>query len=426
MFNPELRQNLRHNFVVNVLDGSFFGLALGLASFVTVIPLFVASMTDSTTLIGLVAALHIIGWQFPQLLTSGLVSRLKRFKPMVLLMTTNERLPFFGLALLALYLPQMDKNLALALTFVLILWHSFGGGFTATAWQSMINKIMPSSHRGTFYGLQSSAANLLLSGGAVASGFILGALAFPGNFALCFLLAGISMMISQAFLAATREPVVEVATPAAQQDPMRRHLRRILREDGNFRWFLLARFLVQFATMSLAFYTIYAVRTFDMSPETAGFMTGLLALSQTFSSPFIGWLGDRIGHRSLYAFGACLMALSAGIALIAPSIGWLYLAFALAGIVNSTQWATLMALTAEFGTASDRPYYIGLSNTLIAPATLLAPIIGGWLADTSGFSATFLVSILTGLVTAVVIWFIMDDPIKRKRKIGAPALAIGD
>ena len=37
----------------------------------------------------------------------------------------------------------------------------------------------------------------------------------------------------------------------------------------------------------------------------------------------------------------------------------------------------------EFGEEEDRPAYIGLANTLIAPFTFLAPVLGGWLADTS-------------------------------------------
>ena len=88
---------LKHNLTANLLDGSFFGMALGFASFVTVIPLFVSQMTDSAVLIGLIPAIHSVGWQIPQLLTSERVARQSRFKPMVLLMTLNERIPFLGL-----------------------------------------------------------------------------------------------------------------------------------------------------------------------------------------------------------------------------------------------------------------------------------------------------------------------------------------
>ena len=113
----ELRKHLKHNLVVNLLDGGFFGFALGFASFVTIIPLFVSTMTNSAVLIGLIPAIHAMGWQLPQLLTADQVSRQKRYKPMVLLMTTQERIPFLGLAIVAWFVPVIGIQAALAITF---------------------------------------------------------------------------------------------------------------------------------------------------------------------------------------------------------------------------------------------------------------------------------------------------------------------
>jgi len=57
----EFHKNLRYNFFVNLTDGAFFGAALGFASFVTIIPLFVSTLTDSAILIGLIPAIHAMG-----------------------------------------------------------------------------------------------------------------------------------------------------------------------------------------------------------------------------------------------------------------------------------------------------------------------------------------------------------------------------
>ena len=92
----KILENYRFNFAVNALDAAFFGLGLGFASFVTVIPLFVNSLTDSTTLIGIIASIQAVGWQLPQLLTSRRVASLRLYRPMVLSMTIHERWPFLG------------------------------------------------------------------------------------------------------------------------------------------------------------------------------------------------------------------------------------------------------------------------------------------------------------------------------------------
>jgi hypothetical protein len=109
---PEIDKTYRFNFIVNVLDGGFFGSAIGFASFITVIPLFVDTMTDSALLIGLIPAIHSVGWQLPQLFTANRVARLRRYKPMVLFMTIHERLPFFGLGLVAWLLPSLGPRSA--------------------------------------------------------------------------------------------------------------------------------------------------------------------------------------------------------------------------------------------------------------------------------------------------------------------------
>src|SRR5262245_24600477 len=99
------RQHLRYNVKVGLADGGFFGIALGFASFGTILPLFVASMTDSATLIGLVPAIHAAGWMLPQLFTAKHTSRLRRYKSTVLAMTIHERVPFLGFAIVAMLIP---------------------------------------------------------------------------------------------------------------------------------------------------------------------------------------------------------------------------------------------------------------------------------------------------------------------------------
>lgn len=412
MHDPEMQCDVRYNTTVNILDGSFFGGALGIASFVTVIPLFMNTLTDSALLIGLISAIHSVGWQLPQLFTARRVASLHRFKPMVLLMTINERLPFLGLALIAWFVAALGRELALILTITLLVWQGLGGGFTATAWQSMIGKIIPVHRRGTFFGLQSAAANLLASGGAIIAGLILQRLPSPLDFALCFGLASIAMLISWLFLAQTREPAREPeAAPATQRD-FRQQLGTILRRDVNFRWFLVVRIIAQLGLMATAFFTVYAVRRFSMSDQTAGVLTALYLIAQTLANPIMGWLGDRLGHRLMLELGSLVALIAATGAWLAPSLIWFYLIFVCAGIANVAFWTTSIAMTLEFGTITERPAYIGLANTLVAPATLIAPLIGGWLADHAGYNITFMVAAIGSSIAWFMTRFFMNDPRK--------------
>jgi MFS family permease len=403
-------KNYRFNFLVNVFDGGFFGAALGFASFITVIPLFVSTMTESAILIGLVPAIHTIGWQLPQLFTADRVTRLKLVKPMVIWMTVHERLPFLGLAVVAFLAPTLGVPLALGLTYTMLVWQGFGGGFTATPWQTMVAKIIPSERRGTFYGFQSALANLFAMGTAVAAGFILERVPGPLNYALCFFFASIAMAISFGFLAVTKEQERPVALQVQEQPGLWTRMMGILKKDVNLRWFLVVRMLSQLSVMGFAFYTIYAVRHLGMTEGMAGLMMGVFTFGQIIANPLMGWMGDRWSHTTVMKFGLLAAGVSGLAAGLAPGLNWFYLVFILAGVANVAIWTIGLAMILEFGTEGERPVYIGIANTLIVPATVIAPLLGGWLADAIGFHITFFVSASAGFLTVLVLHLMLRDP----------------
>lgn len=409
--NPEVFKNLKHNLLANITDGAFFGFGIGFASFVTIIPLFVSGMTGSALLIGLIPAIHNAGWQFPQLFTARWIARQTHVRPLVLSLTIIERLPFLGLAIVAWFAPQIGTTAALVLTFVLLTIQGLGAGLTANPWQSMIGKIMPDDRRGAFFGLQAAAANLLASLGAVLAGFLLAGLDSPFDFTACFLITSGLMVISWFFLALTREPAAPASeTPSLlERSGLWASMGDILRRDVNFRWFLAARMASQLVLMGFAFYTVYAVQRHGVSEVGAGWMTGTLLGVSIIANVVMGSLGDRLGHRRMMELGLLAGVLSALLAWWAPSAGWFYPIFALEAIANVAVWTTGMSMTLQFGDESERPAYIGMANTFVAPANILAPFFGGWLADRAGYPAAFLLAAAGGLAAMLIFHFMVRE-----------------
>jgi MFS family permease len=416
------RQHLRYNVKVGMADGGFFGLALGFASFGTILPLFIASMTSSATLIGLVPAIHAAGWMLPQLFTAKHTSRLRRYKRTVLAMTIHERVPFLGFAIVALLLPTIGVKAGLALAFLMLIWQGLGGGFTANPWTSMISKIIPPENRGTFIGTQAAAANLFISGAAVAAGYLLDFLDSPLDFAICFFIASFFFTISWFALALTREPEDKEKVVEEDQPPLWKGAGRILRRDRNFSWFLVSRFLSQFATMGFSFYVVYTLRRFHADAVILGYLTATLTIAQTIANVSMGWFGDRLGHRSMLILGASAATLSSLLAWLATSINWFFPIFILAGFANVSIWTNGMTMATTFSGENERPFYIGLAQTLTAPATMIAPLLGGWIADQFGFGLTFSISTILSVVMMAILWFIVKDPHKLQ-KLEAPSPA---
>lgn len=409
--NLELRKNLKHNLTVNLLDGGFFGFGLGFASFVTVIPLFVSQMTDSALLIGLIPAIHSAGWQLPQLFTAGWVARQSRVKSSVLGLTIIERVPFLGLGLVAGYMTALGKPLALWLTFLLLVMQGLGAGLTANFWTTMIGKIIPSDRRSTFFGVQAAASNLLASASAFIAGVVLEKLLSPLDFILCFVFCFGAMGISWVFLYMTREPFSE-PTPTAASPITRRfwgQMMGLLSHDRNFRWFLIARAFSMLAVMGFAFYTVYAVKQHRASEIIVGGMTTTLLVTQILGNIVMGWISDHWSRKKIMEIGLMAAILSSLLAWWAPSAAWFYLVYALAAIANVGVWTIGIAMSLEFGSEAERPVYIGMANTLLAPANILAPFLGGWLADLAGYPAAFLASAAGGLAAWLIFLVFVRD-----------------
>jgi MFS family permease len=164
--------------------------------------------------------------------------------------------------------------------------------------------------------------------------------------------------------------------------------------------------------MGFSFYIVYALRRFEMDAVTAGYFTATLTIAQTIASAGMGWMGDRVGHRLMLIIGAGCAILSSLLAWFAPSLAWFFPVFALSGFANVAIWTNGMTMSVDFSDEKERPFYIGLTQTLTAPATILAPLIGGWIADTQGFVSTFGWSTLLSVVMLGILVFLVKEPRK--------------
>ena len=72
----------------------------------------------------------------------------------------------------------------------------------------------------------------------------------------------------------------------------------------------------------------------------------------------------------------------------------LYVVFALMGFSNAGGVVADFNLALEFGPETERPTYVGLTRTSTGLALLIAPIIGGLIAQSIGYPQMFMTSLL--------------------------------
>lgn len=404
-------QNLRWNFSVNLWDITFITLGLSLISRETVIPVLISQLTDSKLAIGLVPAMWSLGFYLPQLLTANLAERMEYKKPFVMLIGgVMERLPYLFIGLAVLF---FALSAPLATVFVIlagVALASAGAGVATPAWFDMIAKVIPVQRRGLWSGLGHGLGALMGIVGAYFVGRILVGNPFPGNYALLFFLAFGFFVISWLGLALNREPPSKLKEQAV---PLRDYLRQlpgVLGRDANYRRYLISKSLVNLGAMTAGFFAVYGTETFAIGGAGIGLLTGVLIGAQAALNPLWGVVGDRYGHKIVLTAAAFAIALAPLAALFAQGMPLLVLTFVLLGSYLAADQASGLNIILEFCAPEDRPTYIGLTNTLLAPVLILAPILGGGLAGLFGYRGLFSIALGVAIAGALLLWAWVREP----------------
>jgi MFS family permease len=407
---PE-RDDVPWNFTVNVVDIMFITLGLSLVSRETVMPVLASYLTDSKLVIGLIPAIFSLGFYLPQLLMANFSEGLRYKKPFVMLVGgLGERLPYLLIGVAVWALAASAPTLTMGILLAGLGISAFGAGIGTPAWYDMIAKVIPVHRRGIWSGIGHSLGALMGIGGAFLVGYILAFYLFPTNFAILFFLAAVAMTISWGGLALTREPPSVVN---GERTPIRSYLRRlpaILRRDRNYTRFLLSRSLVQLGTMAGAFFIIYGTEHFQIDGIGVGRLTAILIGSTAVMNLVWGFIGDRLGHKAVLAGAAFCMAGAVAVAWTAPSQAWLSITFVLLGAYLAADMVSGLNIILEFCTPEERPTYIGLTNTLLAPMVTLAPMLGGWLADTVDYEGLFSVALAVATLGGLLITLWVREP----------------
>lgn len=411
VFEAEVARNYRHNFIVNALDMSIFIGGYALMSSSSVLPMFASRLTPSPLVIGLVAALPVVGWLLPQVFTARWVERMPRKKPFVTLASLlGERLSIVILALLVWQTNALGPSLTLTLFLIVLTWHSFGAGLVATAWQDMIAKVVPVRARGRFFGLSFFGSSALGLATATAATVILARYPFPTNFAICFTITAVCVAISFPFLAATREPARYDPRPPQSAREYWSGLLLLLQRDANYRRYLLSRLAWAWGTMGIGFIAVYAARRFQLPDQAAGTFTGILVASQMVTNLVLGELADRRGHKLVLEIATLGGIGAMALAFIGGAPWWFYLSFVLLGISSGGNSLSGLSITMEFSTPESRPTYIGLANTVYGVGTFIAPLLAGWIAGWAGYPILFALSLVGSVFTFVILHWWVREP----------------
>ena len=409
--HPEITKNFRRNFFANLMDAGFWFLGDSFVAAYTIMPVFISTLTDSPILIGLVPALEGAGWFLPQLFLARFLEDKNRRLPIVLKLGVIDRVPLLLLAIGALSILWLNKNVALVIIFSLYAIKTFSSGLVALPWQELIATVIPVSHRGRYWGFSLILGKLMGMAGAAITGILLTKQEYPFNYAYMFGLGFISVSISYFFLNLNIEPeIIRSISPADKHISLWKKIKRVLSTDRNFLVFLINRCLIFLGLMGLGFITVFGIQKFNLPLSHSAIFTAVMLVAEIIGFGIWGYLGDHKGYKNVLVLSSFLLTFGLSLILFVKSIWGLYLIFGIMSLAHSGEYLADQNIAMEFGNEADRPTYIGMSKTLTGPFLLVAPILAGFFVKLWGYQSMFILALIFSAFAFVTIKFFVSEP----------------
>ena len=131
----------------------------------------------------------------------------------------------------------------------------------------------------------------------------------------------------------------------------------------------------------------------------------------TYAVPLLvtGRLGDRFGPKRIYLIGLVVFTLASAWCGLSTSIGMLVAARAVQGLGASLLTPQTMAVITRTFPPTGRGQAMSLWGATAAVATLVGPILGGFIVDALGWEWIFFVNLPVGIVGFVLAWRLVPD-----------------
>jgi EmrB/QacA subfamily drug resistance transporter len=136
-----------------------------------------------------------------------------------------------------------------------------------------------------------------------------------------------------------------------------------------------------------------------------------------------GTLGDHFGRRRLFQIGLSTFAFASLACAAAPSFAWLLAARGLQGLGAALLMPNSLAILSGAFTGEARGRAIGTWAAAGALAGAMGPIIGGWIVDTVGWRAIFLLNLPIAAGAGYLAWKYVEE--RRASSGAAPLDALG-
>ena len=386
----------------HIIEGALYTSTAALIPVQTMMPALIKRLGGSDILIGTWPVVVYLAYFMPQVISANYSAASQYRKSTVIKIGFIQRLHILLLACVIAVWGVSAPTLAVTFLFLLYISNQATSGSISPIWMDFLSKTTSPERRGKIMGWRVSLAAVFALVNSIILTAMLTLFCFPYNYASAI---GLAFLFQMSSLAAQNKVVEEmpspVSTPVHLSDLFAR-VRSIVAGNRIYRKFLIASVLLTTSFSSVAFFTIAAMKRFDISEYVVGIFTILMIVGQIISGVLLGWLADTKGTKSALIVCGTSLILAIATAWLAQSVNWFYFVFLFFGVNVGAETAMRYNFAVECAPEGERPMYVGLMNAWFAPFYLITPF-AGWLSASYGYNFVFVLSIIVGLVGIVLL-----------------------
>ena len=384
------KQKYRRNYIALLLDGFFFSFAASIFSYTTVLPVYVAGLTGNTIFISLLAVLFFGLSNGASVFSCILGVNAKSPKWAAVLICLTQRLGFL-MMFISTYSATGNRTFALSLFFL-----SYGIYGIAAGMSSPVHTVLVSStiykNISSFYGTYNLAGAFSGVLGAQIIRILIEKYDFPLSYRWIFLLGLLVAMLSTLSLAAGISETKAENKKQFSFSMLPGTVREILKNNKEYRDFLLIRIFSAMAEMSVPFYIIYIGSIENAGEKIIGSMTTVLLISNMAASKIAGFIGDRFGPAAMIRLAVLCGFLASLLVIFIPSTVWGYLIFALLGLAITGNSLSNNVANIHFAGDGLVSIYTMTSGIIIAPFYAIFSFLGGIISGRQSIIWVFILS----------------------------------
>jgi MFS family permease len=410
----------KRNFILMFNITILFTNAMTFLSVNAVITYFLAELGASTFEIGLANALVSIGAVISTPIFAKMVMNLsykiKTFMKILLIQRV-----FFLCFVLSIPL-FAESNPGLMVILFLICWAVFSLfiGSYSPFYMSLFAKMIAEQRRGRLRGYSGGVANLLALGSALLIGMLLKELPFPYNYTVIFFL-GIFILLVEVFNYSLMKEQPDLVSPIEMNYlTYYKSIPRMFRETPKFKRMVFGFCFLIISQVSLAYYVLYAVRTFHVSAQQIALFTAITGVVNIVGSIVFGILADKFGHRVIVLLSAAFGGTAGFLVVGVPQLWAVYVAFALTTLCMSAFYMSSGILIVDLVKRESLPMYISMNSLITLLVSSVVTIGSSFLVDTFSFGFVFMVAGISGVIGGLVL-FRLDSkwmPVRSKATEG--------